>query len=97
MRDERATAQALRRIAGSLLLLAVSRGPLDPAVVGGIAASAPDVEHVLPLPRPDGRKLFPSHRFHGWHRGGGAPVWAQLLAAGAILGALAGSTPSRAS
>lgn len=81
----------------ALLLLAVSRGPLDPAVVGGVAASVPDVEHVLPVPRLDGRKLFPSHRFHGWHRGGGAPAWAQLLAAGAIIGALAGARPSRAS
>jgi hypothetical protein len=72
----------------ALLLLAAARGPLDPAVVGGIAASVPDVEHVLPLPRPAGRKLFPSHRFHGWHRGGGFPAWAQLLAAGAILGTL---------
>jgi hypothetical protein len=74
--------------ASSLLLLAAARGPLDPAVLGGIAASVPDVEHVLPLPRPDGRKLFPSHRVRGWHRGGGVPAWAQLVAAGAILGAL---------
>ena len=80
----------------ALLFLAVARGPLHPAVVGGIAASVPDVEHVLPLPRPDGRKLFPSHRFHGWHRAGGVPAWAQLLAAGAILGALARPGPSRA-
>lgn len=75
----------------AVLLLAVGRGPFDPAVVGGIAASVPDVEHVLQLPQPGGRKLFPSHRFHGWHRAGGVPAWAQLLAAGAILGALASS------
>jgi hypothetical protein len=74
--------------AASLLLLAAARGPLDPAVLGGIAASVPDVEHVLPLPRPDGRKLFPSHRVRGWHREGGVPAWAQLVAAGAILGVL---------
>jgi hypothetical protein len=72
-----------------ILLLAGARGPLHPAVLGAIAASAPDVEHVLPFPRPRGRKLFPSHRFRGWHRAGGVPAWAQLLAAGAILGALA--------
>jgi hypothetical protein len=77
--------------AASLLLLAATRGPFDPAVVGGIAASAPDVEHVLPLPRPGGRKLFPSHRLRGWHREGGMPAWAQLVAAGAILGTLAAS------
>jgi hypothetical protein len=75
----------------AVLLLAAARGPFDPAVLGGIAASVPDVEHVLPLPQPGGRKLFPSHRFHGWHRAGGVPAWAQLLAAGAILGALASS------
>lgn len=72
----------------AVVLLAVARGPFDPAVVGGVAAALPDVEHVLGLPRPGGRKLFPSHRFHGWHRAGGVPTWAQLLAAGAILGAL---------
>jgi len=49
-------------ISSALLLLtlfAATRGPLDPAVIGAIASSAPDVEHILPLPRPDGRKLFP--------------------------------------
>lgn len=73
----------------AVLLLAARLGPLDPAVVGAVAASVPDVEHVVRLPRPRGRKLFPSHRFYGWHRAGGVPAWAQLLAAGAILGALA--------
>ena len=74
---------------GGLLLLAAARGPLDPAVVGAAAASVPDVEHVLPLPRPGGRKLFPSHRLRGWHKAGGLPASVQLLAAGALLGALA--------
>ncbi len=80
-----------------LLFLAAVRGPLDPAVLGAVAASVPDVEHVVRFPRPGGRKLFPSHRFHGWHRPGGVPAWAQLLAAGAILGALARpvATPAR--
>jgi hypothetical protein len=77
--------------AGGVLLLAAARGPLDPAVVGAVAASVPDVEHVLRLPRPGGRKLFPSHRFRGWHRPGGVPAWAQLSVAGIILGALAGN------
>ncbi|MGH3024626.1 MAG: hypothetical protein ACRDNI_13290 [Gaiellaceae bacterium] len=80
--------ETLSGVAG-LLLLATLRGPLDPAVVGAAAAAAPDLEHVLPLPRPGGRKLFPSHRVRGWHRSGGLPAWAQVLAAGAILGALA--------
>ena len=73
-----------------LIAIAAARGPLDPAVVGGAAASAPDLEHVLPLPQPGGRKLFPSHRVPGWHRAGGVPAWAQLLAAGLIVGALVG-------
>ena len=72
-----------------LLLLAATRGPLDPAFVGAVAASVPDVEHVLRLPRPGGRKLFPSHRVYGWHRRGWLPASVQLVAAGAILGALA--------
>jgi hypothetical protein len=66
--------------------LALRHGPTSPVVVGALAASAPDVEHVFPLPRPGGRKLFPSHRVPGWHRPGGVPAWAQLLAAGAITG-----------
>ncbi|HSC48992.1 MAG TPA: hypothetical protein VLD16_01920 [Gaiellaceae bacterium] len=72
----------------AVLLLALVRGPTDPAVTGALAASCPDVEHVLRLPRPRGRKLFPSHRFRGWHRAGGAPAWAQLVAAGFLIGAL---------
>ena len=72
-----------------VLLIAAMRAPLDPAVVGALAASAPDLEHVLPFPRPGGRKLFPSHRKPGLHRLGGVPAWLQLLLAGAILGWLA--------
>jgi hypothetical protein len=70
----------------AVLLLARVRGPLDPAVTGALAASAPDLEHVLRLPRPGGRKLFPSHRLRGWHRAGGASAPAQLLVAGFLLG-----------
>lgn len=79
----------------AVLLLAATRGPLDPATVGAVAASAPDVEHVLPLPRPGGRKLFPSHRLHGWHRSGGVSGATQLLLAGALLGALAATGRAR--
>ena len=70
------------------LALAMRYGPLSPITIGALASSAPDVEHVLPLPRPGGRSLFPSHRFAGWHREGGVPAWAQLFAAGAIVGYL---------
>src|SRR5918999_6543293 len=71
---------------GALALVALRHGPLSAATLGGVAASIPDVEHVLRLPRPGGRKLFPSHRVLGWHREGGVPAWAQLLAAGLLLG-----------
>ena len=72
-----------------LALVAAARGPLSPAALGAVAASAPDIEHVLRFPRPGGRKLFPSHRVHGWHRTGGVPAWAQLLMAGFLTGAVA--------
>ena len=68
------------------LALAARYGALSPVTIGALAASAPDIEHVVRLPRPGGRKLFPSHRIRGWHQAGGIPAWAQLLAAGTILG-----------
>jgi hypothetical protein len=71
---------------GGVLALALARGPFDPATVGAVASAAPDLEHVLPLPRPGGRKLFPSHRRPGWHRAGGVSAEAQLLIAGWLLG-----------
>jgi len=61
-------------------------GPLSPVTIGALAASAPDLEHVLP--RLGERELFPSHRFKGWHREGGVPAWAQLAAAATILALL---------
>jgi hypothetical protein len=73
---------------GAVLLLAARWGPLHPALFGAVAASIEDLEHVLRLPRPDGRKLFPSHRHEGWHNRGGVPAWVQLITAGAIIGAL---------
>jgi hypothetical protein len=72
-----------------LILLAVRRGPLDPAVIGAAACAAPDLEHVLPLPKPGGRDLYPSHRVEGWHREGGLPAWLQLAAAAVIVAVLA--------
>ncbi|HEX9417086.1 MAG TPA: hypothetical protein VF895_10315 [Gaiellaceae bacterium] len=72
-------------VAGMLLLIA-RRGAFDPATIGALAASSPDIEHVIPLPRPGGRKLFPTHRIRGWHRAGGLPTWLQLVAAGVLLG-----------
>jgi hypothetical protein len=66
-------------------LLASRRGLLHRSVLGAAACAAPDIEHVLPLPRPGGRELYPSHRVEGWHRSGGVPAWAQLVAAGVIV------------
>jgi hypothetical protein len=64
-------------------LLAVRRGLFDPAVLGGAAAAAPDLEHVAPWLRLHGEKLF--HRGGGRH-GAGVTAEAQLLLAGATLG-----------
>ena len=71
--------------------LAVRHGPLAPATIGALAASAPDLEHVLPLPRPRGRKLFPSHRVPGWHRSRGLSARVQLLLAGILFGIALGA------
>jgi hypothetical protein len=67
-------------------LLAARRGPLDRATLGGMAASAPDLEHLFPSLRPRGKKLF--HGRRGWHRSGPFPAAAQLLLAGALVGLL---------
>ena len=75
-----------------VLALALVRGPFDPTTVGAAASAAPDLEHVLRLPRLGGRKLFPSHRVRGWHRVGGVSANAQLLIAGAVLGAVLGAS-----
>jgi hypothetical protein len=83
----------LRSGALMLLGLALARGPFDSAVIGAVAASAPDVEHVVRLPRPGGRKLFPSHRWRGWHKPGGVPASVQFLAAGVLFGALVARRP----
>jgi hypothetical protein len=79
--------QRFEMVSGLVLLslLAAARGPFDPTVIGAAAASAPDLEHVLRLPQPGGRKLFPSHRVEGWHREGGITARAQLVAAGVIV------------
>ena len=69
-----------------ILLLAARRGPLDPATLGAAASSAPDLEHVVPLLRPGGRKLF--HDRLGWHREGPFPAYVQLLLAVGILAVL---------
>ena len=69
-----------------LALLAGRRGPLHPATLGAAASSAPDLEHLLPVLRPGGRKFF--HGRLGWHRSGRLPAQLQLVLAGVIIGAL---------
>ena len=69
----------------ALGLLAARRGPFDPAVLGGAAASMPDLEHVVPWLRVRRRKVF--HRGGGRH-GIGISAGKQLLLAGTLLGLL---------
>jgi|SRR5581483_5817762 len=80
----------IRSGAALLSLLAATRGPLDPAVVGAAAAALPDLEHVVRLPRPGGRKLYPTHRVRHWHRSGGLSAELQLATAGFLVGLLLG-------
>jgi hypothetical protein len=55
-------------------------------VLGALSACSPDLEHVVRLPRPGGRKLFPTHRGLGNHGGNHiVPAWAQLVAAALLL------------
>ena len=70
----------------ALALVAARRGLLDSATIGAVAASVPDVEHVIRLPRPGGRKLFPTHRWRKLHQSGGMRAGTQLVAAGILLG-----------
>jgi hypothetical protein len=80
--------------AAGVLAVALAFGPLDRRTLGVLASSLPDAEHAVRLPRPRGRKLFPSHRWGGGHGRHWVPVWAQLLAAGALLGGLLASSRS---
>lgn len=69
-------------------LLARRYGALHPVTIGAVAASIPDLEHVLRPARPGRRKIFPTHRFERLHRRGGLPTWVQLAGAAVILGVL---------
>src|SRR6266496_5664134 len=84
--DIRSRRFEIRSGIASVALLAARRGPLDPATLGAISASAPDLEHVVPALRPGGKKLF--HRGGGRHRSGVLSTDLQLLVAGTILGLL---------
>ncbi len=67
-------------------LVAARRGLADAATVGALAACAPDLEHLVRLPRPAGSKLF--HDRRGWHRSGPLSTRAQLALAALLLGRL---------
>ena len=87
--DVRSQAFEIATGVGTVLLLARRFGPCAPETVGAAISAAPDLEHVLPLPRVRGRKLFPTHRWplgHADRRR--VPVAAQLVCATAILGLL---------
>lgn len=77
------------------LAVAARHGPTSAPTLGALLASAPDLEHVLRLPRPRGRKLFPSHRYPALHKPGGVSTSAQLLLAGVVTGAVLAQRPRR--
>jgi hypothetical protein len=97
MRHQDIPSHRYELLSGTAALLAIGlrRGLFDPATVGAVAGSVPDVEHIVRLPRPGGRKLFPSHRIRGFHRSGGVSARAQLLVAGILLGTLLAPRASR--
>lgn len=75
----------------AVLLLARRRG-IDAATVGAVASAAPDLEHILPFPRPRGLQLFPTHRWARPVRFRGVPAWLQLTVAVPTVAALARRT-----
>ncbi len=81
-------------VAGGLAR-AAARGPRSPVTLGALASTVPDLEHVVRLPRPGGRKLFPSHRIPAWHRPGGLSANAQLFLAGILFGSVLRARRSR--
>jgi hypothetical protein len=79
--------RAAEVVAGAVTLAAVAArcGAVSPAVLGAVAAAAPDAEHLRIVERRRHRKLFPSHRYPGLHRAGGLPAAAQLAGAAAVV------------
>lgn len=71
-----------------VLALALRRGFGSPTTIGAMASSIPDLEHIVALPRPGGRRLFPSHRWAPLHRSGGIPAGVQLAVSLVVLAAL---------
>ena len=73
------------------MLLALRHGPTHPVTLGALSAAAPDLEHVFPMLRPGGAKLF--HGRRGWHRSGRLSAGVQLSVAIAVTATLAIKAP----
>jgi hypothetical protein len=71
-----------------VLAVGLRRGFGDPATIGAIASSIPDLEHLVPLRWLGGRKLFPSHRWGPLHRSGGVSAGLQLALSVVLLAAV---------
>lgn len=72
-------------------LLLARFGARSPVFWGAVGSVLPDVEIVVPAPRPGGRRLFPTHRYDVLHSSRtplGLPAWAQAVLGGAAVGAL---------
>lgn len=78
---------------GGAVLLALCYGPAHPVTLGAVSAAAPDLEHLFPVLRPAGVKLF--HGRRGWHRYGPLPPRVQLSVAALVIGLLAVWRPGR--
>jgi hypothetical protein len=68
------------------MLLALRYGPAHPVTLGAVSAAAPDLEHLFPILRPAGTKLF--HGRRGWHRSGRLSPRVQLSVAVIVIGLL---------
>jgi hypothetical protein len=73
------------------MLLALRHGPTHPMTLGALGAAAPDLEHLFPILRPRGAKLF--HGRRGWHRSGRLSAGVQLSVAIAVIAALTVKAP----
>jgi hypothetical protein len=73
-------------------LVAGRRGLADAATVGALASCAPDLEHLVRLPRPAGSKLF--HGRRGWHRSGPLSTRSQLVLAALLVARLLRAKPA---
>lgn len=74
-----------------LALLGARYGVRSPILWGAVGGVLPDVEHVLPQRIRPSRELFPTHSIKWLHSSDKAfniPAWVQVVAGGAVVGAL---------